>query len=171
MGKTDYPGIDYGMGLANVDKETGIRYGVIGCNSLSPYFWDDVEHDYWRGCPECGTEFGEECNDWRYCPHCGHHDIHDSGWHGDESMGWHIDDDPDYLVTDCLDNDAMVLRSPFYTYAQFCSPCVPGAGNLDSPTDKGIGAKCYCFGSDWFDKDFPCPYPIYRVDDDSLMIL
>jgi hypothetical protein len=56
-----------------------------------------------------------------------------------------------------------VLKSPFYTFAAFCSPCAPGAGNLDSTA--GDGAKTYCLGRDWFDEYAPCPYQkIYRVD-------
>src|SRR5690606_21275898 len=37
-----------------------------------------------------------------------------------------------YKITGCLDFDLFVLNSPYFTFAQFCSPCVPGAGNLDS---------------------------------------
>lgn len=43
-----------------------------------------------------------------------------------------------YKITKCLDNDLMILKSPFFTYAQFCSPCVPGACNLDSPLDADL---------------------------------
>lgn len=38
-----------------------------------------------------------------------------------------------YRLTNCLHTDVMVLASPYFTYAQYCSPCVPGACNLDSP--------------------------------------
>jgi hypothetical protein len=71
----------------------------------------------------------------------------------------------------------MLLRSPYYTYAQFCSPCVPGAGNLDAAVDiedtsvlqEGIdGVKTYAFGHDWFE-DGKAPYVVYRVDDGSIV--
>jgi len=64
-------------------------------------------------------------------------------------------------AVNCLDSDILVTKSPFYTYAPFCSPCVPGAGNLDSTVPIGIeapydrdeqirtmstmGVKTYCF--------------------------
>ena len=34
MAKTDYVGIDYGLGRSNIDKATGIRYGVISQHSV-----------------------------------------------------------------------------------------------------------------------------------------
>lgn len=71
-----------------------------------------------------------------------------------------------YKLTGCLDNDLFVFKSPYYTYAQFCSPCVPGAGNLDHPVPPDAGApKSYCLFHDWFD-DEKAPYRIWRVGDD-----
>ena len=36
-------GIDYGNGQTNIDKETGIRYGVISPDSLCPEALDDIK--------------------------------------------------------------------------------------------------------------------------------
>jgi hypothetical protein len=162
---TNYIGIDYGRGMSNIDNETGIRYGVISIHAVGEYLYDSQEFDYWLGCSSCGTDFDATCEDWRYCPYCGKKQYDDS-WYGGEPIGWKIDDE-EYLVVDCLDSDAMVIRSPYYTHAQFCSPCVPGACNLNSPCEDG--PKAYCFGSDWFDEYNPCPYPVYRVSDDALV--
>lgn len=75
-----------------------------------------------------------------------------------------------YRITKCLSNDLFVSKSPFFTYAQFCSPCVPGACNLDSPLEDPSDQlkwpdsnKCYCLGIDWFSEESPCPYPIWDV--------
>lgn len=70
-----------------------------------------------------------------------------------------------YKITKCLDNDLMILKSPFFTYAQYCSPCVPGACNLDSPLDHipNDGSNgCYCLGHDWFDGG-KAPYPVFNM--------
>ena len=78
-----------------------------------------------------------------------------------------------YKITKCLDCDLMILKSPFYTYAQYCSPCVPGAGNLNHPFDGPIENWCkaaeeagfpkvFCLGHDWFD-DNTAPYPVFSV--------
>src|SRR5688572_15841054 len=50
-------GIDYGMGVSNVDRETGIRFGVISQHSVMPEALDDFETDYGDAhCPKCGNE-------------------------------------------------------------------------------------------------------------------
>lgn len=36
-------GIDYGMGQSNVDKSTGIRYGVISVNECVQSWYDSAE--------------------------------------------------------------------------------------------------------------------------------
>lgn len=51
-----------------------------------------------------------------------------------------------------------VIRSPFFTLCAFGSPCIPNAGDLDTPGD----VKTYCLGVDWFEKDQP-PYNVYEV--------
>ncbi len=66
-----------------------------------------------------------------------------------------------YVIETCLDSDLIIIKSAYYTFAQYCSPCVPGAGNLDHPTPEGC--KCYCLGSDWFD-NAKAPYPVFSVE-------
>lgn len=189
MNKEPYPGIDYGGPGSTVNRDlgSGIHYGVIGCNSVGQSLYDSQEFDYGPPhCPFCGTEIPEDLNqnDDQVCPHCGGEDIDVSDCYPDEPAGWHIDDG-EYVITDCLRNDAMVIKSPYYTYAQFCSPCVPGAGNLDNaytPKRDGLISrllpetvrmlaesagfpKVFCLGYDWFDEFNPCPYPVmFRVD-------
>lgn len=200
--KTPYPGLDYsGPGsTANRDAATGIRYGVISCNSVGQSLYDAQEMDYGKPhCPECGGEaesydgakhedYGHEeheCADYA-CDSCESVFGSESAF-PEEACGWSIDDG-EYTIINCLDNDAMIVKSPYYTYAQFCSPCVPGAGSLDSPytvemdelkgpflpeTMKVLAEsagfpRVYCLGWDWFDEDNPCPYPaIYRVDNNE----
>jgi len=172
-------GIDYGMGRANVDRETGIRYGVISQHSLDlQAFHDSVEPVYpGPNCPECGGDVipeGEVKHRdlWRKRTAWGCFDHaclacrkgFDSGdCYGEEVDGWECND-PDYELTTCLDTDVMVLRSPYYTHAQYCSPCVPGAGSLNSPCKDG--PRAYCFGHDWFEGGV-APYPVFRTSDDS----
>lgn len=172
-------GIDYGMGTTNRDAETGIRYGVISQHTVGQAWYDDAEPDYGKPtCPACGNELKEPaeselpvddleqytnhgCADY-VCDTCAH-TIDSEHCFGDESIGWSYSGDG-YELTDCLDSDIFVLKSPFYTFAQFCSPCVPGAGNLESPIDEG--AKTFCLGHDWFE-DRKAPYRVFRVSDDS----
>lgn len=175
-------GIDYGLyGGSNRDHATGIHYGCISQHSLDcQSFHDTMEPVYPDpSCPDCGgevlpadevkhrdlweTRTARGCFDYA-CLRC--RKGWDSDWaSADEPYGLEYSGDG-YELTSCLDSDVMVLKSPFYTYAQFCSPCVPGAGSLDSPMPEGV--RTYAFGHDWFDGGV-APYPVYRIADDSLV--
>ena len=61
------------------------------------------------------------------------------------------------------DTDIFILKSPYYTVCQFCSPCAPGAGYVMNTVENGV--KAYCFGHDCFE-DGNAPYPVFRVEDD-----
>lgn len=157
---TSNRGIDYGLGQSNVDKANGIRYGVISQHSVMPESLDSIEYDYGKpGCPHCGRELPAAIDD-DDCPHCQAHIDDSSLCYADEPVGWSYTEDG-YKLCDCLDSDIFVIKSNYYTHAQFCSPCVPGACNLDSPCQDG--AKCYCLGHDWFDGG-KAPYPVFSVE-------
>jgi hypothetical protein len=175
-------GIDYGRGMANIDHATGIRYGCISQNTVSQAWCDSAEPQYGPPtCPECGNECGDvipENMDWPHyrervcddyaCITCKH--LLDSGdVYGDEPLGY-IVDDGEYKMEDCLDCAILITKSPYYTYAPFCSLCVPGAGDLDNAREGGV--KTYCLGHDWFEysdnyEGGRAPYPVYRIDDDE----
>ena len=171
-------GIDYGMGQTNIDTATGIRYGIHSANSVSSESIDEVMFN--------GRDLGWES--WRrqvldelssavngvldsYTLKTADPDMIDElfdqlelaevygedGWDGP----WLLEEDG--LQVQCDAQYVWVFKSPYYTYAAYCSPCMPGAGDLDSPYDDGV--KTYCLGLDWFDDCAKCPYPIYRVSD------
>lgn len=176
MQSTKNAGIDYGLGQSNIDRLTGIRYGVIAQNSIMPEAYEDFEQDYGKPtCPECGNLVGEyvdakhgdypathpsyrsSCADYA-CESCKVY-LDSSEVFSDEAIGFSYEKDG-YKLCDCLDSDVFVILSPFFTYAQFCSPCVPGAGNLDNFLADGV--KTYCLGHDWFENG-TAPYPVYSV--------
>lgn len=171
-------GIDYGMGQTNIDHETGIRYGVIHQHHVLQAWCDGSEGDYgYPHCPKCGNEavdFDEDkhadydplasgmCCDVA-CEDCRIY-IDASDAYGDEPIGHYLKDEEYEAVQYGDDGDIFVTKSPYYTLCRFCSPCAPGAGYLTSPGN----VKAYCFGPDWFDNE-PCPYKVYRVDNDELV--
>lgn len=176
MPETNYAGIDYSLGKSNRNIETGIHYGVISQNSLNPDAVSDFEPDYGEPhCPKCDNDVipsahisndaydrMEETGKDFACLSC-YQVYWSEDCYPDESQGFTYESDG-YKLTECLDNDdVFVLESPYYTFAQYCSPCVPGAGNLESPCADG--PKTYCLGPDWFDSDSPMPYKCYRVSD------
>ena len=166
-------GIDYGMGRTNINHATGIRYGVISQHDVSQAWCDSAEPDYGAPtCPKCGNDvvacddssvdeveqYGRGCADY-VCETC-EHTLDSDDVYGAEPRGWSYSGDG-YELADCLDSDVIVLASPFYTFGQYCSPCVPGAVSLNSPDTDG--AKAYCLGHDWFEGG-KAPYPVFSVE-------
>lgn len=85
--------------------------------------------------------------------------------YSDEALGHGLDDGE--YVGRVNDNGYLhLVRSPYYTLTQFCSPCYPGAGNMDTPCITGI--KTYCLREDWFE-DQECPYPIWSCKTGKLV--
>jgi hypothetical protein len=169
--KTDYPGIDYGLGNSNINPKTGIRYGVISQNSLDPeVLWDAVDEKYVPRCPACGEEMGEDPNwvqlsdgEGEQCPGCGEL-VRDGDQWGDEPDERVIDGEYKGFVSQ--GGDVWLIESPYYTNAQFCSPCAPGAGHLDNPCDDG--PRTYCWGHEWFETR--APYVVRKVDGGDVVL-
>ncbi len=204
---------DYGMGLTNIDKETGIRYGVISQNEVLQAWCDYSEAYYGEPhCPKCGDEADEPRKDFDYgvecgvfvcgtchqpwypmeldeegkCPECseevkrtefegarhacGEHVCHSCGYlfDGDEAFGEqpisHFIDDGEYKAECGEDGDIFVMKSPYYTYGPFCSPCAPGAVSvgLASEYDEESGERAYCFDASFF-QDNKAPYRYWSV--------
>ena len=89
---------------------------------------------------------------------------------GDRSWLWEKDG---YALSNCLQSDVFVSKSPYFTYAPYCSPCCPGAGNLDSASAKSgmfaheeigniQGCKAFCLGHSFFENE-EAPYPVFSV--------
>lgn len=134
--KTEYTGIDYSHGKANIDNDTGIRFGVIPLHALE--YWAVEEFDCIYG------DFDEN-------------DPDDEA----EPVGWALDNWQYTATLGTDDQDIFITKSIYYTHAQFCSPCAPGAGYLLNPCEAG--PKTYCFGHDWFEGN-KAPYPVYSVE-------
>jgi hypothetical protein len=180
-------GIDYsGPGsTVNRDPETGIRYGIISCNSVSPESMDDIythgqDLDYEEHVEKVKSSLRTALSDY----------FSDYKWKDKteskldaatreafdaiaERLGDNYESTGDctrmryeqdgYILQIDSSGDLWVIKSPYYTHAQFCSPCAPGACHLDNPiTEKSEANKCYCLGDDWFENE-KAPYSIYNV--------
>lgn len=128
--------------MTNQDNKTGIFYGVISMHKVTQA-WADSSEIYIPEDLEDGEDFEA--------------DFHDYYVKNDE-----------YNIITCLDSDLMILKSPYYTFCNECSPCVPNAGNLDSPNDE-YGRKTYCLDKSWFD-DGITPYKVYSVETNQEVI-
>ena len=161
----NYEGIDYGLGQSNIDKETGIRYGVISSNGDILEAWADESEPYYGKveCPKCDKEVEPSYA----CSEC---EADLDGYSMLEPLG-HVYTEGGYECEEGSDGDIFVLKSPYFTYAQFCSPCAPGAVHLENPLNIDAtvgnirsfdGNKGYCFGHGWFEGE-KAPYKVYDV--------
>lgn len=147
MAKTEYAGIDYGLGMANIDHSTHIRFGVIPAHAVDNWL-DAAEAEY----PAC-EEHGEDC---------------DGDCMMDVEPTRHYDEEG-YKIFEDSQGDLFIEKSPYYTYAQFCSPCAPGAAYLLNHMEPGTGPKAYALGHDWFE-DKKAPYRVFKVEDDTELL-
>lgn len=161
-----YVGIDYGMGAINRDEVA--HYGCIHLHSLHDDIWDDLEPVYptevETTCPQCSHTFSTTAicdDDPQTCPEC-QHEFRDRSMNQIEPAGWELQ--LDEYETATSNHTTIIVKSPYYTKCVYCSPCVPGAGDLDSPHPEGV--KTYCFGHEMFN-DERAPYDVFLVADDS----
>jgi hypothetical protein len=187
MSTTSNKGIDYGRGTTNVNPKTGIRYGVIAANSV----WSEAMSDiYSHGTDLDHKAYMDGVKDslrQALSEYFSGHTYNDKPSRLDEATEEAFDAVSDRLndnyegTGDCTrylyerdgyriqidgSGDVWVLESPFYTYAQFCSPCAPGACYLTSPLETpDDNNKCYCLGPEWFCVDeAPMPYEPVKIN-------
>jgi hypothetical protein len=96
------------------------------------------------------------------------------GYENDGCARMDYEGDGYQLHTDSY-GDVWVMKSQFFTYAQFCSPCAPGACSLTNPLEfdgekpsekfqeDNWSNRAYCLGHDWYDDD-QAPYPVFSVE-------
>lgn len=181
-------GIDYGLGQTNIDHASGIRYGVISPHSLSGDALSEIyDHGdnltYARAVEEAHADIGAALTrvlddlgvlPWKDADKSAYvaevagavWDHIEQDWNdryeGDGDEHYRYEREGYIIETSSL--GLYVIASPYFTLAPFCSPCAPGAGDLDTARDSGV--KTYCLGADWF-KDDRAPYPVFRVEDGS----
>ena len=166
MGTTTYAGLDYAHGKANIDTKTGIRYGVINQNQVLQAWADSSEPFYIYHCPNCGQHL-KKGQDAKRCPSC--YKTFEEGDFDELQPASFFYNEDGYLCECGEDGDIFITKSSFFTYAQLCSPCAPGACYLNNPLeDKVENNKCYCFGHDWFEKEV-APYPVYSIKTGELV--
>ena len=134
-------GIDYGNGKCNIDLNIGVRYGVISFNSISPDALDDiytlgrnVSYDNYIRELEAQNKTEDEIEEL-------------TEFYESDNDIYEYKEDGYEIVTSEL--GLYVINSPYTTNCKFCSPCCPGAGDLDNYLDEGVEA--YCLGVEWFD--------------------
>jgi hypothetical protein len=188
--------------MPNFNEKTGIRYGVISPHSIGSWSLNDIYDQGTDPIYESGKNdilndikaLCEEYNlDYERINTDSFIDEYSDNYQGNDS-GIMDYSDSEYDLHISGDNFGIfVMRSPYYTYCRNCSPCAPGAGDLDNPIDVDGGVprnepspvhlafksccteKTYCLGPEWFDKEDDqysrkIPYRVFRVDNDQEVI-
>ena len=156
-------GIDYGNGQTNIDKETGIRFGVLPVNSLN---WDALDEILQRGKDVGFEQFKQETvktvrdavlEALDFLPkHCAESlaDRCAQAAETSSELGEGYESDECHYSFETEDTKLLlrgqyvwVLKSPHIVRCALCSPCCPGAGNLDEICDDG--AETYGLDSSW----------------------
>ena len=120
-------GIDHGLGLVNVDIETGIRYGIFPERILHHWVIEELQPLY----APCECEESPDCDCAEYAdPDVWALDVGDDG----RAVSWR-DDEGDYWFT----------RGPYVYRADYASPCAPGAGYISRLLRADQG-DCYAYG-------------------------
>jgi len=179
--------------MPNYDEKTGIAYGVSSPNALN----GDALNDIYANGNDPHYENGKEelIDDLK--AFCENHNIRfdrintdsfidefsDSYQGNDDGQCDYSDNDYDLHVS----GDGFgifVMKSPYYTYCRKCSPCAPGAGDLNHPVPPEFWndkieypgqwtdlIKAYCLDKSFFDDDCAkIPYRVFRVDNDQEVV-
>jgi len=149
--------------MPNFNPETGIAYGVIACNTINSDLMDDLWYthgtdlSYKAACEEERANLCRELEDeWegemdeadfedeleaRLESACEHFQIEEPTIEGEcDGVQYHIS----WLGGAPL---LWVFDSKYVGHYARCSPCVPGAGNLDEPAEDGV--LCYDVPKTW----------------------
>jgi len=134
--------------LPNVNPETGIRYGVVALNSLEDWVYEEFElHGKNLTAEYALAESGVDQDDDEALQ-----DFWDDYYPEEEEYELETHDGLK-LGLSYLGGAALVwvFESPVTTEARECSPCVPGAGDLDNQETGAF--TCYTLPSEWFRQD------------------
>lgn len=133
--------------MPNVNPKTGIAYGVVSLNSLQDWVFDEfVVHGKNLTAIRAEEEVRAE-------------NPKSDEWEIDEILACMQLEEEEYefethcgmkLLLSYLGGAPLVwvLESPHTTMCAPCSPCVPGAGDLDNQHTDGVEA--YTLPPDWF---------------------
>ena len=179
--------------MSNYDSSTGISYGVISPHSinqdcLSSLYDEGTDPYYENAKEEFTTTLKSIISNFMYENNVTLEDdeididYYLDRWNNNyESCGDGQCDfkDSEYTLHISGDNFGIyVMRSPYYTYCRKCSPCAPGAGDLNNPLEieeievLDTYDRAYCLGPDYFgDSEYDrMPYRVFRVDNDMEVI-
>lgn len=165
-------GIDYGMGMANIDAKTGIRYGVVPEQFLPEWLWDHAESVYDNeievACPCCERSVVITRGQDLLCPHC-EADLDrviETALEYQEPSGFRVEQDGFVMGRGTDDSDWWCTESEYIIKGSFCSPCAPGAVYVNG---AGEDAWAYCPPPEWLENLKGDNKPINRLENPAAL--
>ncbi len=140
---------------ANINPQTGIRYGVVSLQSLADWVFEEflnhgTNHTYEAAVAEFRSEFFAENPDAEEDAYEEALQEANDGWQFDEEVH-SLEKDGMHLQLSWLGGAPIifVFQSPHTAKARLCSPCVPNAGDLEHKDEDG--ELCYDVPADWYE--------------------
>ena len=172
----------------NLNFDTGIHYGCISQHSVDMSQmddWYDNDATYEEAKDEIEDRISEALDGLLDPVDISNVvdeaiDRFNESYQNDEPAYYYSDDEYEAEFSHSL-SCWIILKSPYYTYCKGCSPCVPNAGDLDSPVtpedfdennlpvsmfDYGTVRRAYCLPERFFDDD-KAPYEYFKVENDE----
>ena len=123
--------------MTNTNPTTGVRYGLVALRSLEDWVFEEFVYQGENLSYNAAlNEFDGDLDNFEYE---GDEDTYELEIYG-MKLG---------LSTLGGAYNVWVFESPHTAEHALCSPCVPNAGNIDSPGDF----VCYTLPAEWFRKD------------------
>lgn len=129
--------------MPNVNLETGIAYGTVYLNTLAEWVFDEF---LYQGTNE---SYAAALSEWQAENPNADEDEFSDYYEGEEE-NYTLEIEGMKLGLSWLGGAPLVwvFESPHTTHVRPCSPCVPGAGDLNSPDPDGM--VCYTLPPEWF---------------------
>ena len=182
----------------NVDNETSIHYSTIYGNNISSEilqeitFYNGEDLTYQEALEELKESFIDHIKEFLESNYLNDHYINfDEMFDGiQESFNDTYESDNTVYLYDhdgytieyhSYDNSLIILKSPYYTYCRYASPCFPNGAYLPDAIDRNDNynfnnllesdqiCKCYALDESFYDDEY-APMPqvtIYKVSDNT----
>ena len=137
--------------MPNYDEATGVRYGVVALDSLAEWVWDEFFTN--------GTNTSELAAMGDYARECGAESFDTLTDAQQDEFYYESDEDCFSLEAEGMKLElgwlggaplVWVIDSPVRADCGNCSPCCPGAGNLDSDHRYTTAGGTYSLPLEWW---------------------
>ena len=135
--------------MPNYDEATGVRYGVAALDSLADWVWEEFVNS---GTDNSYTAYAEDCTGLVGLAACEALSDDDAEAYEADETCYSLDTEGMRLELSWLGGAPLVwvIYSPVRADCGNCSPCCPGAGNLDADHRYTTAGGTYSLPLEWW---------------------